>query len=466
MKTGIHNGVKGLVIAAVAVMACATSVSAYTSESEQIQGKQVNYVTFHPTERLELKPVIASGGVGSVDPLYRMAQDHDAVAAINGTFFNSYDESDLHPMGAVVDTRAPLHMRGGPTSVGMVADGSLDFFPTGEVSITGSINGSWEWPNNWYAWFVNHQPSSDQEIVIFTPDYRSDTVEAAGFTFVTVTRGTVTAITRNRAAIPALGYVIAFGPEGNDEQIAKFKVGDDVAYRTNVPAAHEAVKHILSAGPKLVTDGQVDVDFERENIRDPNLTTIASSRSFIGEKADGTIVFGTVNRATIRELADVLRELGVVEGMNLDGGASTGLYYRGNYLTQPGRQLSNALVLVPEPRTPRIRVNDREVFFPDANPYIENGTTMIPVRGVLEQLGAVVTYDDATREVRAVEGDVEVVLPVGSDEGSINGEAHVLINPPVNLDGRVHIPIRFVSEAFGAEVGWDYDQYLVTIDTK
>lgn len=31
--------------------------------------------------------------------------------------------------------------------------------------------------------------------------------------------------------------------------------------------------------------------------------------------------------------------------MNLDGGASSGLYYNGKYLTAPGRKISNALIV-------------------------------------------------------------------------------------------------------------------------
>jgi exopolysaccharide biosynthesis protein len=40
-----------------------------------------------------------------------------------------------------------------------------------------------------------------------------------------------------------------------------------------------------------------------------------------------------------------MHSLGAYNAMNLDGGASSGLYYGGRYLTAPGRDLSNALII-------------------------------------------------------------------------------------------------------------------------
>jgi exopolysaccharide biosynthesis protein len=34
--------------------------------------------------------------------------------------------------------------------------------------------------------------------------------------------------------------------------------------------------------------------------------------------------------------------------MNLDGGASSGLWFKGSYITKPGRLLSNTLIFTPK----------------------------------------------------------------------------------------------------------------------
>ena len=46
-------------------------------------------------------------------------------------------------------------------------------------------------------------------------------------------------------------------------------------------------------------------------------------------------------------MADVALGLGAYQAMLLDGGASSGLWYRGRYVTVPGRPLSNALLVLP-----------------------------------------------------------------------------------------------------------------------
>ena len=46
------------------------------------------------------------------------------------------------------------------------------------------------------------------------------------------------------------------------------------------------------------------------------------------------------------QMADVMKALGAWNAMNLDGGASSGLWARGRYLTTPGRPISNALLVL------------------------------------------------------------------------------------------------------------------------
>ena len=43
-----------------------------------------------------------------------------------------------------------------------------------------------------------------------------------------------------------------------------------------------------------------------------------------------------------------MQALGCEQAMNLDGGASSGLWLSGGYLRQPGRPISNALLVLPK----------------------------------------------------------------------------------------------------------------------
>lgn len=99
-----------------------------------------------------------------------------------------------------------------------------------------------------------------------------------------------------------------------------------------------------------------------------------------------------------------------------------------------------------------IAVNGTPIIF-DQTPYIAHGRTMVPVRFVSEALGAQVTWDSQTRTVR-ITSDQVIELKVGSAEGKKNGYEIVLDAPAEITGGRTMVPLRFVSEALGAQVSW------------
>ena len=72
----------------------------------------------------------------------------------------------------------------------------------------------------------------------------------------------------------------------------------------------------------------------------------ARPRSAVGLTATDEIVFA-VSAGSCARLAVAMKELGCRDAMNLDGGASSGLWIRGRgYVRPPGRLIGNALLLV------------------------------------------------------------------------------------------------------------------------
>lgn len=106
------------------------------------------------------------------------------------------------------------------------------------------------------------------------------------------------------------------------------------------------VESALQAGPRLARNGKVDTNPTAEGFKDPKVLTNRAARSAVGITAEGKLLIATASSATMKELAEVMVKLGAIEAMNLDGGASSGLYANGKYITTPGRDLSNALVAV------------------------------------------------------------------------------------------------------------------------
>lgn len=87
-------------------------------------------------------------------------------------------------------------------------------------------------------------------------------------------------------------------------------------------------------------------------------------------------------------------------------------------------------------------------------PYVENGRTMMPVRGLAEAIGADVSYDDSTQTVTVESPETVVLMTIGFDKMKVNGETVQLLNAPKIVNGRTMLPVRDVAEALDCEVEW------------
>lgn len=105
--------------------------------------------------------------------------------------------------------------------------------------------------------------------------------------------------------------------------------------------------------------------------------------------------------------------------------------------------------------------------YTDVQPQIINDRVMIPFRSVLEDMGAQVNYDDATRTVTAVRGDTTINFSLDSNVIDIaDGEQKSQLEmdvPMVVVNDRTLVPIRFMSNAFGMNVGWESEMKTVVI---
>lgn len=106
--------------------------------------------------------------------------------------------------------------------------------------------------------------------------------------------------------------------------------------------------------------------------------------------------------------------------------------------------------------------NGRALEF-DVPPYIVNSRTMVPLRVIFDELGASIVWDNATKTVTATKGDTVIILTIGDNSPTINGKVTTIDQPMIAISGRTMVPLRFVAEAFGIDVGWDPGTRTVTI---
>jgi hypothetical protein len=114
-----------------------------------------------------------------------------------------------------------------------------------------------------------------------------------------------------------------------------------------------------------------------------------------------------------------------------------------------------------------VYVDNVKVSFPDQKPYIDkNSRTLVPIRFIAEEMGAEVGWDGKINLVTIQKEDTEIKLTIGEQTAIVNGKEKKFDTSAVLNNGRTMVPLRFISEALGAEVGWDGSLNRVDIWTK
>lgn len=112
----------------------------------------------------------------------------------------------------------------------------------------------------------------------------------------------------------------------------------------------------LTCGPRLLKQGQIWLDPTAEGFKDPHIFD-AGWRGAIGYPAGGEYLYLVTFEAilTLEQEAELMKAIGCVEAMNLDGGASRALAHRDQIIVPAGRNLTNIIVvydtLNPPPET-------------------------------------------------------------------------------------------------------------------
>ena len=111
----------------------------------------------------------------------------------------------------------------------------------------------------------------------------------------------------------------------------------------------------------------------------------------------------------------------------------------------------------------RVRING-EPFRTQVAPVTENGRVLVPMRAIFEELGARVDYNNFDQSIVARRGGTVVRMNLGRDRAFVDRDPVRLDVPARAQYGRTLVPLRFVSEALGANVDYDSYRQLVSIE--
>ena len=148
------------------------------------------------------------------------------------------------------------------------------------------------------------------------------------------------------------GNIVYRGPVGTALAITP----DNKPQMKNIPYGWKyswpGYESVLKGGIRLVQDGKYAVYPRQQGYRDPGLFRPAT-RTAIGIDARDRLLMVAINKPILlSDLAGIMKALGCLQAMTLDGGTSTGLAYKDNVIMTPGRTLSTVLMVVQRPQPP------------------------------------------------------------------------------------------------------------------
>ena len=101
-----------------------------------------------------------------------------------------------------------------------------------------------------------------------------------------------------------------------------------------------------------------------------------------------------------------------------------------------------------------VSVNGTPVTFADSGAIIINSRTMIPLRGVFEQLGYTVSWDASTKTA-TLAGKEIIRITTGSNVFYVGDDREYAEVPAQIINNRLYLPLRAVGEAADMDVRWD-----------
>ncbi len=290
---------------------------------------------------LVIEPSIASNTLANRSKISTIANRENAIVAINGGYFKPQTGV---PLGTLMINKklytGPIYDR---VAMGIFDNG----FDMARVQLNAKIEtniGGIKIDN------VNQPRMLSVHTIVYTPDWGkySPPCPKYGMQLV-VEDGKLTRIAYGRSQIPTNGYVIV----GSQKNLKPFVKAKRFNLDLKINPEWNNVNHIISGGPYLVKNGEVFVDMTAQKLasvggRNP--------RTAIGYTKDNTLIMLTADGRegasiglTLVELANLMKDLGCINAMNLDGGGSTVMYVNGQVVNKPailgGIPLSHTLVV-------------------------------------------------------------------------------------------------------------------------
>ena len=296
-----------------------------------------------------VKSALVNNAVGATSTFSKIVSQSGSRVVINSNFFEAYTSFKI-PIGHVVCNGQFMYGVSGLTSFGFTSDnkvvvGRPAFFF--RVAVNGSST------KNWPCYELNSIQQNNSNSVIYNSAYGTSVKITCSGTAVIIENGVITKLSPCYAgetlSIPSNGYIMWLGSEYTSTNYYHApEIGDKVELTPYLfkPDAEgfsfNNVVSMVSGAPRLVKDGAIETYLD-PGFTEARFTTSTTPRTAIGTLSNGKLVLVSVSAATIQQMRELMLTLGCVDAVNLDGGASTAMYYNGSYIRSPGRELTTTL---------------------------------------------------------------------------------------------------------------------------
>ena len=333
-----------------------SSGSPLTYEVKTLAGVTAHVFTVDTKNpKVQVHASIVNNTIGSTAPFSTIVNNSGgAKLVMNANFFNA-SSALKSPNGHVISNGQLMFINSGYNSLGITADGTL---MTGRPGLFIRVKGSSG--NEWAAYEMNTTAQSDVYSNLYSRAFGSSVTFTNAGNALVIDNGVITGFYPVAAGtpvtIPANGYVMFMGSGymGTD-YFRTPTVGETVTVTPYLQKADaegfqiDQIVELVSGGPRLVQDGAIYPQLEPP-FTEERFTTLVSPRSAAGINGQGKLVLVSVpGGATIGQMKEVMLGLGCVDAINLDGGASCAMYYNGQYIATPGRELTATLQVFVSP---------------------------------------------------------------------------------------------------------------------
>lgn len=322
----------------------ATAAPLYTKESEEIvtggavlkniqrfygdYALNINCVTADlKNENLTLELLKHKDGADKTQTVMNFAKEQEhVVTAINADFFSAYKDNQNFSLGIEIKDGKLLQSHiNSDMAAGLFKDNALLLShitlnseitaPNGEKMVLTHINK----PTDYYG-----------ALLMYTSDFNTGTSPflPEGISVVTVQNGKVSAkgiSMGGTVSVPDDGYILVINDSMTPFLEHNFNIGDEVKLSIEATPSIENIKMAFGGGTLLLQNGEKTPITHNVSGNNP--------RSVIGTNADGSVIYmitvdgrqSLSKGVSLDVLADICKELGCVNAINLDGGGSTAM---------------------------------------------------------------------------------------------------------------------------------------------